>query len=198
MIECDYELHKDFVQNNIRNLGSDDPDVILISEDGREVTTNKIFLSLFTPIFNNICSDPRQKTANINVPFPYETLTLLLQFLITGYVDSQDEHQLNLMVEMMNCLKINTEEININQMFPRAGTIPKPTEARTEELEEFLFDEEVFVLEEDEQQELGDYEKVEQNEFYSTPKMKPSKKRKGSIKKEKKENIDPVHNGDCV
>ena len=103
MVECDFELHKDFVQNSIRNFGSDDHDVILISEDGREVATNKIFLSLFTPIFNNMCSDPRQKTANINVPFPYETLTLLLQFLTTECVSSQEEHQLNRLMEMMNC-----------------------------------------------------------------------------------------------
>ena len=123
MIECDFELHKDFVQNNIRNFGSDDPDVILISEDGREVTTNKIFLSLFTPMFNNLCSEPRHQTANINVPFPYETLTLLLQFLTTGYVSSQEEDQLNRLMELMNCLNINTEDMKINQIFPRG----KPT-----------------------------------------------------------------------
>ena len=123
LIECDFELHKEFVQNNIRNLlGSDDPDVVLISEDGREAATTKIFLSLFTPIFTNICSDPSQKTANINVPFPYETLTLLLQFLSTGSVASQEEDQLNLLMEMMNCLKIKTGDININQMFPRKSS----------------------------------------------------------------------------
>jgi len=156
LIECDFELHKEFVQNNIRNLlGSDDPDVVLISEDGREAATTKIFLSLFTPIFTNICSDPRQKTANINVPFPYETLTLLLQFLSTGSVASQEEDQLNLLMEMMNCLKIKTGDFNINQMFPRAATNPKPG------LEEFVFEEDEF------------------EEFYSTPRMKPSKKRNG-------------------
>ena len=119
MIECDFELHKDFVQNNIRNFGSLDPDVILISEDGREATTNKIFLSLFTPIFNNLCSEPRHQTAHINVPFPYETLTLLLHFLTSGCVNSQEEDQLNRLMEMMNCLNINTEDMKINQIFPK-------------------------------------------------------------------------------
>lgn len=119
-ISCDYELHKDFVQNNIRNFGSDHPDVILISEDGREASTNKIFLSLFTPIFNNICSDAREKTDIINVPFPHETIVLLLQFLTTGYVNSQEEHTLSTLIELMNCLKINIEDMKINQTFPRA------------------------------------------------------------------------------
>ena len=180
LLECDFELHKDFVQNNIRNLGSDHPDVILISEDGREVTTNKIFLSLFTPIFNNICSDPRQdKTATISVPFPYETLALLLQFLTTGSVGSQEEHQLSLLMEMMSCLKINTEDMKINQMFPRAGQIPKQTQAEVGELEEFVFEE-------------------HEMDFFSTSRMNPSNKRNiVHIKKESLENIDTIKTEDA-
>ena len=121
-IENEYEMHKDLVQTSMRNFSCDKPDLIFISEEGRETKTNKRFLSLFTSLVKNFCSDLHllhQEETVLSVPFPEETLNLLMQFLTEGYVDSKDERELYLLLELMGSLGIeNNEGISINKMFP--------------------------------------------------------------------------------
>ena len=127
LLEQDSALHRDFVQTNIRNFSYDEPDLTLISEDGREVKTNQRFLSLYTSIVREVCSDlGSHNEAKFSVPFPLESLRLLLEFLTTGCVGSGEERDLKLLMELMESLNICNDNIRIS--YPAIKSVKKSTQ----------------------------------------------------------------------
>ena len=131
---CKYDqsVHRQLVQTSIRHFCEEQPDLVLISEDGEEMKTTKRFISLFTTLVWRVCSDSGSpEEACVSVPFPRHTLVLLMEFLRTGYVGSQEKDELLLLRELIRSLDINDENFELEKLLPPKKEKPKKFKQRS-------------------------------------------------------------------
>jgi len=109
----------DTLTRTVLDWTSQQPDVFLVSGDGCKIFTHKILLMFYSEAMRHILEDkPSSEISGISVPFPTNSVFLLLKLLISGSVDSDSKRDLTFVTQLAEYLGINldnTEVIDSNK-----------------------------------------------------------------------------------
>jgi len=110
---------------------SQQPDVFLVSGDGCKIFTHKILLMFYSEAMRHILEEkPSSEISGISVPFPTNSVFLLLKLLISGSVDSDSKSDLTFVTQLAEYLGISLDNSEIIDSKKFGGKENKPKSTR--------------------------------------------------------------------
>jgi len=104
----------DTLTRTVLDWTSQQPDVFLVSGDGCKIFTHKILLMFYSEAMRHILEDkPSSEISGISVPFPTNSVFLLLKLLISGSVDSDSKSDLTFVTQLAEYLGISLDNTEI-------------------------------------------------------------------------------------
>ena len=113
-LSYDSDIHIQLVKQTVTTWTQMEPDLVLLTMEGEKVFTNRIFLSFFSKMIRQICSDiSSPELLTISVPASKSSLECLLPVLLTGTVLTSSRENLVMVAETADCLGIDLTDIQI-------------------------------------------------------------------------------------
>ena len=134
-IENDQDFQHQLVEYILQQLDSLEPDLILRSEDGETVSTNKRFLGFFSPMMTIVSNDLKDHdVVTVLLPYDIGNVNDVIRYLKTGKISSSRE-DLEKVCELMICLGIPVDDAEIIERTKKSQIIKrkqyKPRQNRT-------------------------------------------------------------------
>jgi len=121
----------DTLTRTVWDWTSQQPDVFLVSGDGCKIFTHKILLMFYSETMRHILEEkPSSEISGISVPFPTNSVFLLLKFLISGSVDSDSKSDLTFVTQLAEYLGISLDNTEIIDSKKFGGKENKPKSTR--------------------------------------------------------------------
>ena len=120
----DSETHQNIVANLIESWSKGVNDLVLLSEDGEAIETQKHFLSVFSPVIRDVLeSCPPADNYTISIPASKLSMSVLMEVLLKGRVEAKSkdvltgakEAAISLGIDIENMVVENREEIDVKK-----------------------------------------------------------------------------------
>merc|ERR1711983_254733 len=110
----DSDIHIQLVKESVTTWSKMEPDLVLLTEEGEKVLTQRMFLSFFSKTIRQMCSGiSSPDLISISVPASKTSLERLLEVLLTGSVITNSRENLVEVAECADCLGIDLTDIQI-------------------------------------------------------------------------------------
>ena len=113
-LELEATLKHEFVFSMIRRLQDWNSNLVISCVDGGTVFTNKRFISVYSSVIKNICSDIREEeNITLHVEFKKTHVDMMMEYFNTGELRSQDVSILNEVLSLMQSLGVSVKDAEI-------------------------------------------------------------------------------------
>ena len=87
--------HFDVLLDSVKNCSNDEPDILIITEEGNKIFTQRLLLYLYSPMMAGVLADLSSSVASaISLPVSSRSLLNLLNVLTSGVAVSEDTRDL--------------------------------------------------------------------------------------------------------
>ena len=87
--------HFDVLLDSVKNCSNDEPDILIITEEGNKIFTQRLLLYLYSPMMAGVLADLSSSVASaISLPVSSRSLLNLLNVLTSGVAVSDDTQDL--------------------------------------------------------------------------------------------------------
>ena len=120
-LEFHQSEHFDILKPILDNVLNEEPDIIIVTDDGDIVETHEILLSMFSRTLTNIISERRNLEHGISIPARTETVKSLIKILTEGAVGARTSDEIkeialcgNILGVDLNNLELENKRLEIN------------------------------------------------------------------------------------